>query len=109
MKQRETTFTEKLDFATKLRKTDARSGILDFLPSSKDFDDNENSAQQPENNISHLYVLSQESQEYPQAIEYGIKDEDGAKVYYSKVSEKQHRSFEFEEPGRIISRHHSWI
>ena len=35
-----------------------RSGILDFLPSSKDFDDNENSAQQPEN-ISHLYVLSQ--------------------------------------------------
>ena len=56
MKQRETTFTEKLDFATK---TDARSGILDFLPSSKDFDDNENSAQQPENNISHLYVLSQ--------------------------------------------------
>ena len=36
------------------------SGILDSLPSSKDFDDNENSAEQPENNyISHLYVLSQ--------------------------------------------------
>ena len=60
MKQRrETTFKEKLDFATKLRKIDPRSGILDFLPSSKDFDDNENSAQQPENNISHLHVLSQ--------------------------------------------------
>ena len=52
MKQRrETTLKEKLDFATKLRKIDSRSGILDFLPSSKDFDDNENSAQQPESNI----------------------------------------------------------
>lgn len=60
MKQRRgSTFKEKLDFATKLRKIDPRSGILDFLPSSKDFDDNENSAQQPENNSSHLYVLSQ--------------------------------------------------
>ena len=60
MKQgRETTFQEKVDFATKLRKIDPRSGILDFLPSSKDFDDNENGTQQPENNISHLYVLSQ--------------------------------------------------
>ena len=60
MKQRrETTFKEKLDFATKQRKIHPRSGILDFLPSSKDFDDNENGAQQPENNISYLYVLSQ--------------------------------------------------
>ena len=46
---------------------------------------------------------------YPEAIEYGIKEEDGAKFYYSKVSEKQHCSFEFEEPGLIISRHYSWI
>ena len=46
---------------------------------------------------------------YPQAIEYGIREEDGSKFYYSKVSEKQHCSFEFEEPGLIISRHHSWI
>ena len=45
----------------------------------------------------------------PQAIEYGIKEEDGSKFYYSKVSEKQHCSFEFEEPFLIISRHHSWI
>ena len=51
----------------------------------------------------------QEGQVYPEAIEYGIKEEDGAKFYYSKVSEKQHCSFEFEEPGLIISRHYSWI
>jgi len=47
-----------MDFATKLRKIDPCSGILNFLPSSKDFDDDENSAPQSENNISHLYVLS---------------------------------------------------
>ena len=29
----------------------------------------------------------QESQVYPEAIEYGIKEEDGARFYYSKVSE----------------------
>ena len=46
---------------------------------------------------------------YPEAIEYGIKEEDSAKFCYSKVSEKQHCSFEFEEPGLIISRHYSWI
>ncbi|KAK2569819.1 hypothetical protein P5673_005670 [Acropora cervicornis] len=51
----------------------------------------------------------EEGQVYPEAIEYGIKEEDGAKFYYSKVSEKQHCSFEFEEPGLIISRHYSWI
>ena len=60
MKQRrETTFKEKLDFAMKLRKIDPHCGILDFLPFSKDLDDNENSAQQPENNISHLCILSE--------------------------------------------------
>ena len=61
MKQRrEVTFQEKMDFATKLRKIDPRFGILEFLPSSEDLiDNNENSAQQPENDISHLYVLSQ--------------------------------------------------
>lgn len=48
-----------MDFATKLREIDLHSGILDFLPFSQDFDDNENSAQQPENNISHLYILYQ--------------------------------------------------
>ena len=51
----------------------------------------------------------QESQVYPEAIECGIKEEDSAKFCYSKVSEKQHCSFEFEEPGLIISRHYSWI
>ena len=51
----------------------------------------------------------QKSQVYPEAIEYGIKEEDSAKFCYSKVSEKQHCSFEFEEPGLIISRHYSWI
>ena len=60
MKQRrETTFKEILDFAMKLRRIDPHSGILHFLPFSKDRDDNENSAQQSENNISHLYILSQ--------------------------------------------------
>lgn len=48
-----------MDFATKVRKIDPCSGILDFLPLSEDFDDNKNSVQQPENNISHLYVFSQ--------------------------------------------------
>lgn len=51
----------------------------------------------------------QESQVYPEAIAYGIKEEDGAKCYYSKVREKQHCSFAFEEPGLIISKHYSWI
>ena len=51
----------------------------------------------------------QESQVYPGAIECGIKEEDGARFYYSKVSEKQYCSFEFEEPSLIISRHYSWI
>jgi len=60
MKQKkETSFEEKMEFATKLRKIDPRSGILDFLPSSEDFGENENSKPQPQNNISRLYVLSQ--------------------------------------------------
>ena len=46
---------------------------------------------------------------YPEAIEYGIKEENGATFYYSKVSEKQHCSSEFEESSLIISRHYSWI
>ena len=50
----------------------------------------------------------QESQVYPEAIEYGITEENGAKFYYSKVSEKQHCSSEFEEP-LIISGHYSWM
>ena len=54
MKQRrETTFKDKL-----VRKIDPCFRILDFLPPSKDLN-NEHNAQQPENNISHLYVLSQ--------------------------------------------------
>ena len=48
-----------MDFATELRKIDPCSGILNFLPSSKDFEDNENIAPQSENDISHLYVLCQ--------------------------------------------------
>ena len=52
MKQRrETTFKEKVDFAMKLRNIDPHSGT--------DRDDNENNAQQAENNISHLFILSQ--------------------------------------------------
>ena len=46
---------------------------------------------------------------YPEAIEHGIKEEDSAKFYYSKVSKKQHCSFQLEEPGLLISRDYSWI
>ena len=46
---------------------------------------------------------------YPEAIQYGIKEENNTKLYYSKVSEKQHSSFELEEPGLLISRQYSWI
>lgn len=206
MKHREETTTEeKIDFANKLRKIDPCSGILDFLPSSNDFDDIENTPSQSEHNISHLYVSSQaedyvkanldklsennifnfaeeflkaltfsandimeinqatvgqhrnktwhemrhllvtgkkikslytrqktleknpltdvsltvknftalsefeENKVYPEAIQYGIKEENNAKFYYSKVSEKQHSSFELEEPGLLISRQYSWI
>ena len=51
----------------------------------------------------------QESQVYPEAIEHGIKEEENAKFCYSKVCEKQYCSFEFEEPGLIVSRRYSWI
>lgn len=51
----------------------------------------------------------EEKQMYPEAIQYGINEENNAKFYYSKVSEKQHSSFELEEPGLLISRQHSWI
>ena len=67
MKHREeTTFKEKIDFANKLRKIDPCSGILDFLPSSNNFDDIENTPSQSEHNISHLYVSSQ-AKDYVQA------------------------------------------
>jgi len=46
---------------------------------------------------------------YPEARQYGIKEENNAKFYYSKVGEKQHSSFELEEPGLLISRQFSWI
>jgi len=51
----------------------------------------------------------EENKVYPEAIQYGIKEENNAKFYYSKVSEKQHSSFELEEPGLLISRQYSWI
>ena len=35
----------------------------------------------------------EENNLYPEAIQYGIKEENNAKFYYSKVSEKQHSSF----------------
>jgi len=56
MKHREETTTKdkKINFANKLRKIDPCSGILDFLPSSNDFDDIENTPPQSEHNISHL-------------------------------------------------------
>ena len=45
---------------------------------------------------------------YPKAMPTGIK-EDGAKFYYSKVNEKQHRSFELEEPSLLIRVDYSWV
>ena len=46
---------------------------------------------------------------YPEAIDHGIKEEENAKFYYSKVSEKKHRSFNLKEPGLLTSRSYSWI
>ncbi|KAK2568079.1 hypothetical protein P5673_008005 [Acropora cervicornis] len=97
MKQRrETTVKDKLDFATKLRKIDPlskKNPLTDLSLTGKNFSDQKE---------------FQESQVYPEAIEYGITEENGAKFYYSKVSEKQHCSSEFEEP-LIISGHYSWM
>ena len=45
---------------------------------------------------------------YPEAIEHGIKEEENAKFYYSKVNEKKHCSFDLEEPGFLISSSYSW-
>ena len=46
---------------------------------------------------------------YPEAIEHGIKEEENAKFYYTKVNEKEHCSFDLEEPGLLISNSSSWI
>ena len=46
---------------------------------------------------------------YPEAIEHGIKEEENAKFYYTKVNEKKHCSFDLEEPGLLISSSSSWI
>ena len=43
-----------------------------------------------------------ESQAYPEAIEHGVKEEENAKFYYSKLSEKKHCSFDLKEPGLLI-------
>ena len=50
-----------------------------------------------------------ENQRYPDAIEYGIKEESNAKFYYSKVCEKQHSAFKLEEPGLLLSTEYSWL
>ena len=46
---------------------------------------------------------------YPEAIEHGIKEEENAKFYYTKVNEKKHCSFDLKEPGLLISSSSSWI
>ena len=46
---------------------------------------------------------------YPEAIEHGIKEEENAKFYYSKLNEKKHCSFYLEEPGLLISSSYSGI
>ena len=45
----------------------------------------------------------------PEDIELGIKEEENAKCYYSKFSEKQHSSFDLQEPGLLISSSYFWI
>ena len=46
---------------------------------------------------------------YPEAIKHCTKEEENAKFYYSKVNEKEHCSFDLEEPGLLISSSYSWI
>ena len=50
-----------------------------------------------------------ESQVYPEAIEHGIKEEENAKFYNSKLNEKKHCSFYLGEPDLLISSSYSWI
>ena len=44
----------------------------------------------------------------PEDIELDIREEN-AKCYYSKFSEKQHSSFDLQEPGLLISSSYFWI
>ena len=46
---------------------------------------------------------------YPEAIEHGIKEEENAKFYNSKLNEKKHCSFYLGEPDLLISSSYSWI
>ena len=50
-----------------------------------------------------------ENQKYPEPIEQGVIEENSAKFYYSKVTERQHCSIELEEPCLLISGDYSWI
>ena len=50
-----------------------------------------------------------ENQEYPEAIDHGIREEENAKFNYSKVIEKQPCSFDLQKPGVLISHSYSWI
>ena len=45
----------------------------------------------------------------PEDIELDIKEEENAKCYYSKFSEKQHSSFDLQELGLLISSSYFWI
>ena len=45
----------------------------------------------------------------PEAIDRGIKEEENAKCYYQKFSEKQHCSFDLQKPGLLISSSYFWI
>ena len=57
--KKEITHKEKIDLAEKLQKIDPCSGILDFLPFSPNYDENENFSSHFDNNISHPTILSQ--------------------------------------------------
>ena len=57
--KKEITHKEKIDLAEKIQKIDPCSGILDFLPFSPNYDENENFSSHFDNNISHPTILSQ--------------------------------------------------
>ena len=50
-----------------------------------------------------------EIQKYPEVIKHGIKEEGNAKVYYSKVCEKQQSAFKLEDPGLPTRKKYSWL
>ena len=45
----------------------------------------------------------------PAAIQYGVEKEPEAKLFYTKIAEKEHSKFVFEEPGFLVSTKQPWL